>query len=270
MAVEYQGREWLFLPQEEDERDDEDNEDDEDDQPSNLDATSAPHPCFTVHFLHDLESLFWVYLWFVLLRIPRRFVEKAREEEKNPKNTSLADWQKLFRERSMDYFFCKIDGKPGRVDLIRDHTGLVAISEQDILAPIYADHPELLKPILFDKLLRREYRAVQKQQPYKDAKGNWRLPTAGITDRLYRLFQEDMKKALSVLVDDPLEVQFVAAIDKPVPSGIASRPVPKRGRDEAELDDAQNERAGPENGDPDDKRPQSKKQKSLAQHRQVG
>ena len=259
MAVEYQRKMWYFLPQKEDE---------DDDIPTTQDRTLAPHAWFAFHFLHDVESLFWVYFWFVLFRIPRRFVKKT-EQEKDP-NKNLAYWQRVLDQRSKVYFFCKIDGKPGRVDLIRDHTGLVAISEQDILAPIYADHPELLKPILFDKLLRREYRAVQKQQPYKDAKGNWRLPTAGITDRLYRLFQEDMKKALSVLVDDPLEVQFVAAIDKPVPSGIASRPVPKRGRDEAELDDAQNERAGPENGDPDDKRPQSKKQKSLAQHRQVG
>ena len=115
----------------------------------------------------------------------------------------------------------------------RDGTGLVAICERGILAPLYTTHLELLNPVLFPKQLRKEYKVIQKQQPYKDAIGNWRLPAEGITNRLYRLFEQELKTALSVLVEDPLDVQEVATMDQSVPPSITEGV--KRGRDEAET-----------------------------------
>ncbi|KAH9937783.1 uncharacterized protein BXZ73DRAFT_735, partial [Epithele typhae] len=68
MAVEYQAETWLFGDQ------DGFRGITADDAPgqSHCDALRQPWtlPVFIVHFLHDLESLYWVYVWFLHFRIP--------------------------------------------------------------------------------------------------------------------------------------------------------------------------------------------------------
>ena len=248
MAIEYQGKRWLFLPQ-------------------NVEPGTSSGPVlqpdewFTVHFLHDLESLFWVYLWFLHFRVPRRSVEKVRRG-KDPKPETLIQWQRTVQRRASSYFFCSIHGNIDRVELIRDGASRIAVKGKQIFEPLYADHLQLLKPTFFTKELRKEYEDIQKQEPYEDATGSWRLPAAGITDRLYRLFEDDLKEALNILSVDPLAVQDVATMDRVAPSSIMTGT--KRTRDETETGDAQNEQVAPEKVDPADRQPRSKRQKSQA------
>lgn len=250
MPVEYQGKTWYFLPPVED----------GDVESSESQAnTLSPDEWFAVHFLHDLESLFWVYFWFVHFRVPRRSVEEARKGD--PTLARITKWRDEIQRRSQLYFFCKIDGKRGRDDLIRDDTGRVTLKERDVLAPLYKPYPQLLNLVLFPRELRKEYKIVQQQTPYKDAAGFWRLPAEGITDRLYRLFEEGLTEALSILGDDPLPTQNVDMMHKAVSSSITTRP--KRGRDEAETEDTRNDQVV--RGVSSEEQPRSKRQKSQAQ-----
>ena len=85
MAVEYQNMCYEFLPLE----------------TADYESTNGLALCFSFHFLHDVESLYWIYLWFIHFRIPRHVVEREHAESTL---ATLDKWRLSIRKQSQLYF----------------------------------------------------------------------------------------------------------------------------------------------------------------------
>ena len=106
---------------------------------------------FAVHFLHDVESLYWLYLWFIHFRIPCQAITVSVEEAENVKK-ALAEVDKS----SKDYFFCGVEGNAHRMLLINDMWSRPAEELEHIFKPFYRSCLGVIKPIYFHETLKKE------------------------------------------------------------------------------------------------------------------
>ena len=160
---------------------------------------------FAVHFLHDVESLYWLYLWFIHFRIPFQAITVSVEEAENVKK-ALAEVDKS----SKDYFFCGVEGNAHRMLLINDMWSCPAEELEHIFKPFYPSWPGVLKPLYFHEALQKEYINLQQHGPRRGKDGRWRLPASAIDDTLYDDFTKCILAAENALPEGP---QLVEPLD---------------------------------------------------------
>ncbi|KAJ3895751.1 hypothetical protein GG344DRAFT_72753 [Lentinula edodes] len=143
MAAEYQANFFFFLP-------------------SRTDATAElfklQDEWFAPHFVHDVESVYWQYLWFLHNRIPKT---------PEPSQSAL---EKVKRQAGR-YFGHSIDGNQDRFEVIRNETSDIKLL--GVLESIYC--PLILQPLDLSITLREEYRRVVRALPMKKSDDSWRL-----------------------------------------------------------------------------------------------
>ncbi|KAJ3869247.1 hypothetical protein EV359DRAFT_76942 [Lentinula novae-zelandiae] len=143
MAAEYQANLFFFLP-------------------SRTDATAElfklQDEWFAPHFVHDVESIYWQYLWFLHNRIPKT---------PEPSQSAL---EKVKRQAGR-YFGHSIDGNQDRFEVIRNETSDIKL--RGVLESIYC--PLILQPLDLSITLREEYRRVVRSLPMKKSDDAWRL-----------------------------------------------------------------------------------------------
>ncbi|KAG6843464.1 hypothetical protein H0H93_000894, partial [Arthromyces matolae] len=81
------------------------------------------------NFYHDLESIFWIYIWYLHNRLPKKLMQS------NPDLTSL-------EESAERLFYNVIAGNPSRTDLIFEPHASVQLVR--ILTPIYTPEFQFL------------------------------------------------------------------------------------------------------------------------------
>ena len=265
MAVEYQSKDWFFLKKSTSDANDQG-------EMGPIHSTVLPtevrqKPLFLVHFLHDVESLWWVYFWFIHFRMPRNATLKEEMFAK-------------VKKRQDQYFSCDINGTSHRVLLITDVGDSSSLDEAGVVfTPLYPDKHSMLvgAPLAFLKLLRRAYKSVQQTKPPPGANGCWRLPRDVFEDGLYGEFEEMLQGLLGEdFMPYPVKYMGNGGEDSPLVDGvevpshsddipqdtfiaptIAMPVVSKRGRDAADIDEAEANMAADETS----QQPFTKKQK---------
>ncbi len=145
MAVEYQVQEHLFKPR-------------RTFQPSRSGTTNCSTAVwFKFNFLHDLESVLWIYLWFLLDTLPAKFTPADREAHRTvvlSLNETLFDGflrGSMDRLRFIEAF--QTDEKRRYDEIISALTG------------VHGVHSMLLKALQAFQYLVACYGAVQSSQP---------------------------------------------------------------------------------------------------------
>ena len=186
MAVEHQLLQWLFLGNSVvDEFDD-------DIEPAS--KTNESRMQFKLHFLHDLESLYWTYLWFIHYRVP---VVSTNDEN----SAKLAVGRDL-------YFSSPLTGKPGRIGLITNSSNWIVIWEY--IYPLYSTRENIIRPVRLNQSISQEYKRIQQVAPER-YNGVRRLPVGCFTDHLYDRFVRAFELALRNLSPDGLPVKHAPA-----------------------------------------------------------
>ena len=218
MAVEAQTKLWMFIGTEEDFADSSDSdgpdgsdghhEVTEDDGAQVEDAPESDDVGievgylgeeFAVHFLHDVESVYWLYVWFLHRRTPSQAGEDSTEKLENIKAEVAASWMK--------YFSCGIEGNATRRALIGEGSRGARQLKQ-MFKPLYRWCPSVLKPLFFQITLRKEYKNLQLNGHRRDKYGRWRLYASAIGDNAYEVFTKCIMEAEEGLPEGP---QLVAS-----------------------------------------------------------
>ncbi|KAJ3856785.1 hypothetical protein EV368DRAFT_78363 [Lentinula lateritia] len=143
MAAEYQANYFFFLP-------------------SPTDTTAElfvlQRQWFAPHFVHDIESVYWQYLWFLHNRIPK---------SPGPSQSALEKVKRQARR----YFGHSIDGNQDRFEVIRTETSNILL--RGVLKSVYCE--PILQPLDLSITLREEYRRVVRSLPMKKSDDAWRL-----------------------------------------------------------------------------------------------
>ncbi|KAG6816598.1 hypothetical protein H0H93_007895, partial [Arthromyces matolae] len=110
------------------------------------------------NFYHDLESIFWIYIWFLHHRLPKKLMQS------NPDLTSL-------KESAETLFLNVIAANPSRTELIFE--GDASVRLLNILAPIYTPEFEILfASIPLRVLLASAYMSLELTAP-QAVEGFW-------------------------------------------------------------------------------------------------
>ena len=154
---------------------------------------------FAVHFLHDVESLYWLYVWFLHRHIPSEAVADSTEELENIEAEVVASWIK--------YFSCGIEGNVSRTALI-ESAPCGARQLKQMFKPLYRWCPSVLKTLFLQATLRKEYKNLQLNGHRRDKYGRWRLYASAIGDNAYEVFTKCIMEAEKGLPEGP---QLVAS-----------------------------------------------------------
>ena len=204
MAVEQQQGDWLFLGHAQGRR------------PYTVKSKSnivkpEPEPVvhniakyFRLHFLHDLESLYWTYIWFLHHRVPV--------------GSTHVDYR-LAQGRG-EYFY---PPKRGRVNLFLNTSNSTTI--WDYLEPLYPARTALLSPVSLSAEITREYVRIQQIEP-EQKDGIWRLPIDCFTDNLCDDFLASLRTALQSLQSNVEPVEPVPFPGQRMSGKLASLPQP--------------------------------------------
>lgn len=164
---------------------------------------------FTVHPLHDLESLFWIYLWFIYFRLLSQTIETASGATLK----HLQQSRRTIRDRAKQFFFCTIHGTQRRTLMVVCSTSTIG-AEVFRFQPFYTDCPKLLDPLLFIKELSKEYLRIQTLGPLKNG-NTWQIPLARFSeDTLYRTLENILVDTLGAMGSEAFPVQDADAILK--------------------------------------------------------
>ncbi|KAJ3857428.1 hypothetical protein EV368DRAFT_77782 [Lentinula lateritia] len=167
MAAEYQANVFFFLP-------------------SRSDATAElfklQDEWFAPHFVHDVESVYWQYLWYLHNRIP-----------KTPKPSQSA--LENVKRQAGRYFGHGIDGNLDRIEVIRNETSDIKL--QGVLELVHCR--PILQPLDLSITLREEYRRVVKSLPIKNDDA-WRLGDVFNRD-IYKKFSRKFQAVLDAYPD---------------------------------------------------------------------
>ncbi|KAF9074801.1 hypothetical protein BDP27DRAFT_1415727 [Rhodocollybia butyracea] len=181
MATEYQLGKWFFTPLKSSKI------------PRSDDILYTRHLWFSVHYFHDLESVFWIYLWFIHFMVP-----SAHEL-----NLDTLQWS---RDR---YFHHPISGSQYRSSLIMNEDGPDEL-EQD-LSSIYThqSHTPLLKPISLCKEISSAYKQLQRTEPEKlkgpDNVDFWRFKKESFAPGLYQTLTDSFQSLSGAYPELPME-----------------------------------------------------------------
>ena len=166
---------------------------------------------FHVHPLHDVESIFWLFLWFLHSRVPwvvlQLLSEKGAEETKRLRDSISLHSRKYFSEDASGM---------SRLGVLQNP--LDGVYQSDFFAQFYSPCIYLLKPLALVESLRSEYVFIHQHPPEEGNDGTWRLPIKVFTDRIYKQFAEHLQQVLKDIGNNPILVQdidTVARSDKP-------------------------------------------------------
>ncbi|KAH7868680.1 uncharacterized protein C8R40DRAFT_1260346, partial [Lentinula edodes] len=143
MAAEYQANYFFFLPSPTD---------------TTAELMKSQRQWFSPHFVHDIESVYWQYLWFLHNRIPKT---------SEPSQSALEE----IKQQAKLYFGYGIDGNHTRFDVIRNEASNVLL--RGVLESVY--RPLILQLLDLSITLREEYRRVVRSLPMKKSDDAWRL-----------------------------------------------------------------------------------------------
>ncbi|KAJ3815640.1 hypothetical protein F5876DRAFT_61400 [Lentinula aff. lateritia] len=168
MATEYQANFFFFLP-----------------SPTNTTAELfvSQDEWFAPHFVHDVESVYWQYLWFLFNRIPKT---------PEPSQSVLEKVKRQARR----YFGHSIDGNQARFEVIRTETSNILL--RGVLKSVYCE--PILQPLDLSIALREEYRRVVRSLPMKQSDDAWRLGDVFNGD-IYGKFLEKLQVVLDAYPD---------------------------------------------------------------------
>lgn len=155
MAVEYQQNEFLFLAPAE-----------------TAEEVESSGEWFAVNYLHDLESIYWQYLWFFHNRIPSE-------------NTASPEDLGAIQQQSKQYFGHNINGNQNRACVIQLPQRYAPIRR--CLRKAHSENS--LKPLQLSSSLRDEYIRVEKVPPTSVGEGAWRIEENSFTDEVYEEFR---------------------------------------------------------------------------------
>ncbi|KAF5378713.1 hypothetical protein D9757_010779 [Collybiopsis confluens] len=183
MAAEYQANRFFFLP-----------------EPAKETKNLFKHKrdWFAVHFVHDLESVYWQYLWFLHNRIPDQRVSRESLDQ-------ISDRAKL-------YFGHNINGNDDRSRIIQEPGSNLEL--QQYLSPVHST--SYLKLLSLSESLRQEYGRLLQLPPERtdddddevddDAR---RQEDRGSKKHIYRLkdsrFNEQIYKEFEGMLEDLLK-----------------------------------------------------------------
>ncbi|KAG6823324.1 hypothetical protein H0H87_001354 [Tephrocybe sp. NHM501043] len=106
---------------------------------------------FTFNFYHDLESIFWVYAWFLHHYIPT----KAHDHARNHDDVSHS---------AHTFIYCNIKGNSDRDSLLLDQDKLLAMI--DMLTEVYSQTvAPLIDPIVIGSRIALGYKALERTEP---------------------------------------------------------------------------------------------------------
>lgn len=199
---------------------------------------------FTANFVHDLESIFWIYLWFIHSRIPSAF----------PHDSELL---KKIRSSAKTFFAGGIDGNHPRRDL------LTLPPQKDklraLLDPLYSQAPLLLEPLNLVPSLAAEYHRIE-QEEQEEQDGHRRFSYKVFKNHIHHHFMTVFKEIALSTVDDRipvktleelLETQHASNPEGSRASG--ARAGQKRSGSEAGLDGVELQLEGPSGSRPQER-----------------
>jgi hypothetical protein len=208
MAVEYLAHMFMFL------REDDDDDNKNGDEGNATDPALAfmknPIKLFTVHYVHDLESVYWLYLWFICNRLPTSAVQNYTRSPDSAKD--MAQVREDILELARKYFGHQLEPNALRAAVIQQASSFLNVS-RDVFDSLYSKKMGLLEPLKISRNLRREYIRLEQQtapeQSQKD--GMWRFTASSFQDKIYDELLQTFSKALQDMGDDtvPVEDLFV-------------------------------------------------------------
>lgn len=141
-------------------------------------------PEFIPNFAHDLESVVWLYLWFLHYRVPNISPDPERTPE------LLAETLSAVLESAQKFFMHGIEGHPERVLFwtAGDRFSLAQTFGEII------DRGLLLPYNLIDQL-REEYTRIESQTP-EVIDGTPRYPDDAFSDEIYAMFKNVLSATL--------------------------------------------------------------------------
>ncbi|KZV62255.1 hypothetical protein PENSPDRAFT_758831 [Peniophora sp. CONT] len=178
MAVEYQAKTYLFLPEME--------------MPVTAGANGSDlmEPPFIRNPVHDLESVFWQYLWFLHYRMPRNLVTQQKPSELLKALSDVSG-------SAYNLFSYGIEGNTTREHLITLSRGS---SNRSLLKSlILINGVELLESDELTGRLRNEYKRVEEATP-ELVNDRLQIPIATFqSDDIYNTFKGYFQRTLNHL-----------------------------------------------------------------------
>lgn len=91
---------------------------------------------FTVNFLHDLESVLWMYVWFLFHRTPESSIEDGERNDDHLEKRATPEQLESYKRMREELFRCGIDGSALRFQVVarRNYGDLLTVLE-----PFYAN-----------------------------------------------------------------------------------------------------------------------------------
>ncbi|KAI0040043.1 hypothetical protein FA95DRAFT_1550163 [Auriscalpium vulgare] len=174
MATEYQARQYSFLPPE------------EEIMSFSEEIVSLPEDEFLFNFYHDLESVFWIFAWFIHYRPPAITLQNKSEHVFEKVRTSATA-----------LFSNDVQGNSARGSLV---VGGRPTNIYRSLKPLYGDLKWLLSGANVVENLKLAYEDLEKK-PRKD--GTWGADC--FTIQPYSAMKTRFSKLLSKLVQDQVD-----------------------------------------------------------------
>ena len=171
---------------------------------------SLKRRCFSVHFYHDIESVYWLFFWWLCFRVPC-FVIQSRLA---PGITKLLE---ELSGHSQGYFPLGLTSQINRLNIFQ-HPGSCS-DEEEFFTQFYTPFDFLLTPLKLAENLGAACRALHNHTSKEVKDGVWRLPNDAFASTLYEEFEESLQGVLQRMGTDPIPVQKVDAIaqsDKPL------------------------------------------------------
>jgi hypothetical protein len=152
---------------------------------------------FTTHYVHDLESVYWQFLWFICSRLPSGYVAAKTASPSEAAEADLAQIRKDIQRLHSRYFGHHIEGHMERRHVILQ-ADVFLDSDVDCLQAVYADFPFLLAPINLCTELQQEYvRLEHETEPRQYEDGAWRFAP----DSFRKIFYETLLSAFQLALD---------------------------------------------------------------------
>jgi hypothetical protein len=170
-----------------------------------FEALRNPSTHFTVHFIHDLESVFWQFLWFICSRLPSAYVERVDKTEGFEER--LLKTRRAIQILNSQYFGHPIKGNVDRHDVIREADVFVD-GYAACFADVYSAFPFLLKPIYLCEMLKNEYvRLEHKAKPMQYDDQGWRFAPDSFREDFYQTSLDVFQNALDIMGDWEMPAQ---------------------------------------------------------------
>ncbi|KAJ6477383.1 hypothetical protein C8R47DRAFT_1323353 [Mycena vitilis] len=185
MAAEYQAQRHFFL------------------KPGvlNMENDVSPPEFFTFNFYHDLESVFWLYTWFIHKCPPAELV-------------LLDGAQTALAQSYTTYLDCGITGNMVRGSIVYTDSGAISLARP--LAKVYGSRSFLLNALESVNIIRNAYKALEATEPrLKDGQPmHWQEENfrPQVYDELCQCFRNIRDKLAELQDDVPVQLPSMKRI----------------------------------------------------------